>query len=59
MPQLGNLALAIALILAVYSIVANVYGAGWNAPDFVVSARWAYEVLGWGGYWAWNAPGGD
>jgi len=41
MPQLGNLALAIALILAVYSIVANIYGARRNAPDFVVSARHA------------------
>ncbi|MGA7619207.1 MAG: hypothetical protein WBV99_07495, partial [Candidatus Binatus sp.] len=41
MPELGNLALAIALILAVYSIVANIYGARRNAPDFVVSARHA------------------
>jgi cytochrome c-type biogenesis protein CcmF len=41
MPQLGNLALAIALILAVYSIVANIYGMRRNAPDFVVSARHA------------------
>src|SRR5208282_578851 len=41
MPQLGNLALAIALILAGYSIVANIYGARRNAPDFVVSARHA------------------
>ena len=41
MPELGNLALAIALILAVYSIVANIYGARRNAPDFIVSARHA------------------
>ncbi|HEY9157805.1 heme lyase CcmF/NrfE family subunit [Candidatus Binatus sp.] len=41
MPELGNLALAIALILAVYSIVANIYGVRRNAPDFVVSARHA------------------
>src|SRR5882762_5697323 len=41
MPELGKLALAIALILAVYSIVANIYGVRRNAPDFVVSARHA------------------
>src|SRR5216684_2358306 len=45
MPQLGNLALAIALILAVYSIVANIYGARSNAPDFVVSARHAIWAM--------------
>jgi len=41
MTELGNLALAIALLLAVYSIVANIYGARRNAPDFVASARHA------------------
>jgi cytochrome c-type biogenesis protein CcmF len=41
MPELGDLALAIALILAVYSIFANIYGVRRNAPDFVVSARHA------------------
>jgi cytochrome c-type biogenesis protein CcmF len=45
MPQLGNLALAIALILAIYSIVANIYGARRNAPDFVVSARHALWAM--------------
>src|SRR5271168_262718 len=45
MPQLGNLALAIALILAVYSIVANIYGARRNSPDFVVSARHALWAM--------------
>ena len=45
MPQLGNLALAIALILAVYSIAANIYGARRNAPDFVVSARHAIWAM--------------
>src|SRR5579863_10253360 len=45
MPQLGNLALAIALILAVYSIVANIYGARRNLPDFVVSARHALWAM--------------
>ncbi len=41
MPELGRLALAIAFILAVYSIAANIYGARRDAPDFVVSARHA------------------
>jgi cytochrome c-type biogenesis protein CcmF len=45
MQQLGNLALAIALILAVYSIVANIYGARRSAPDFVVSARHALWAM--------------
>ena len=41
MPELGRLALAIALILAIYSIAANIYGARRDAPDFIVSARHA------------------
>src|ERR1700736_5621926 len=45
MPELGKLALAIALILAVYSIVANIYGVRRDAPDFVVSARHAIWAM--------------
>src|SRR5580658_2832250 len=45
MPQLGKLALAIALILAAYSIVANIYGARRHLPDFVVSARHALWAM--------------
>src|SRR5580658_482709 len=45
MPQLGKLALAIALILAVYSIVANIYGARRHTPDFVVSAGHAIWAM--------------
>src|SRR6202051_227633 len=45
MPQLGTPALAIALILAVYSIAANIYGTRRNAPDFVVSARHAIWAM--------------
>jgi cytochrome c-type biogenesis protein CcmF len=45
MPQLGNLALALALVLAVYSIAANIYGTRRNAPDFVVSARHAIWAM--------------
>ena len=39
MPNLGQLALAIALILALYSIAANIYGARRNATEVIVSAR--------------------
>ena len=45
MPELGKLALAIALLLAIYSIVANIYGARRNAPDFVASARHAIWAM--------------
>ena len=45
MPDLGKLALAIALLLAIYSIAANIYGARRNAPDFVVSARHAIWAM--------------
>jgi cytochrome c-type biogenesis protein CcmF len=45
MPDLGKLALAIALVLAVYSIVANVYGTRRGAPDFIVSARHAIWAM--------------
>ncbi len=45
MPELGKLALALALVLAVYSIVANIYGARRNAPDFIVSARHAIWAM--------------
>src|SRR5271163_22330 len=48
MPNLGQLALAIALILALYSIAANIYGARRNATDVIVSARhaiWAMTAM--------------
>jgi cytochrome c-type biogenesis protein CcmF len=45
MPQLGKLALAIALVLAIYSIVANIYGVRRNAPDFIASARHALWAM--------------
>ena len=45
MPELGKLALAIALILAVYSIAANIYGVRRGAPDFIVSARHALWAM--------------
>jgi cytochrome c-type biogenesis protein CcmF len=48
MPNLGQLALAIALILALYSIGANLYGIRRNATDLLVSARhaiWAMTLM--------------
>ncbi|HUO04855.1 MAG TPA: heme lyase CcmF/NrfE family subunit [Candidatus Binataceae bacterium] len=45
MADLGKLALAIALILAAYSIFANVYGARRNSPDFLASARHAIWAM--------------
>src|ERR1039457_6345199 len=48
MPNLGQLSLAIALILAFYSIAANIYGARRNAPDVLASARhaiWAMTAM--------------
>ena len=45
MPNLGKLALAVALILAVYSIAANIYGARRNQPDFIASARHAIWAM--------------
>src|SRR5580658_8028939 len=45
MPALGQLALAIALLLAVYSIFANVYGARRGSADFIVSARHALWAM--------------
>ncbi len=41
MPALGQLALAIALLLAAYTIFASVYGARRGANDFIASARHA------------------
>ncbi|HEY6394865.1 MAG TPA: heme lyase CcmF/NrfE family subunit [Candidatus Binataceae bacterium] len=45
MPALGQLSLAIALLLAVYSIFANIHGARRGAPDFIVSARHAVWAM--------------
>jgi cytochrome c-type biogenesis protein CcmF len=57
MPLIGQLALALALILAVYSIVANVVGARRGIPTLVVSARhavwavWAMVTVAMGALW--------
>ncbi len=48
MPHLGQLALAIALVLAIYSVGANVYGARKNRSDILQSARhalWAMTAM--------------
>ncbi len=45
MPQLGQLALAIALILALYSIAANIFGARRGAAEALESARHALWAM--------------
>jgi len=45
MPDLGKLCLAIALLLAIYSIFANIYGARRGRADFIVSARHALWAM--------------
>lgn len=45
MPVLGRLALAIALLLAIYSIGANVYGVRRSHPEFIASARHALWAM--------------
>ncbi len=45
MPDLGKLSLAIAFVLAIYSIAANVYGARRRLPAFIVSARHALWAM--------------
>jgi cytochrome c-type biogenesis protein CcmF len=45
MPVLGRLALAIALLLAIYSIGANIYGVRRSYPEFIASARHALWAM--------------
>src|SRR5215813_7709865 len=45
MPQLGSLSLLVALLLALYSIGANVYGARNHRPEFLASARHALWAM--------------
>jgi cytochrome c-type biogenesis protein CcmF len=45
MPQLGRLSLLIALLLAVYSIGANLFGANRNRAEFLASARHALWAM--------------
>src|SRR5215471_10687081 len=45
MSELGSLSLLVALLLAVYSIGANVFGARNNRPDFLASARHALWAM--------------
>ncbi len=45
MPDLGRLSLLIALLLAAYSVGANLYGASRNRPEFLASARHALWAM--------------
>src|ERR1700731_2618492 len=46
MPLIGQLALALALLVAVYSIAANLLGMRRNSPDLLPSARHALWAMG-------------
>jgi cytochrome c-type biogenesis protein CcmF len=45
MPDLGRLSLLVALLLAVYSACANLYGSRRNRPEFLASARHALWAM--------------
>ena len=45
MPDLGRLSLLVALVLAIYSIGANLYGVTRNRPEFLASARHALWAM--------------
>src|SRR3990170_7874551 len=46
MPFIGQLSLALALMLALYTIGANLYGVRRNFPELIVSARHAIWAMG-------------
>ena len=45
MPFIGQLALALALLVAIYSIGANLLGTRRNSPDLLLSARHALWAM--------------
>ena len=45
MPLIGQLALALALLVAVYSIAANLLGIRCNSPELLLSARHALWAM--------------
>ena len=65
---LGYVGLAIPFCFAIAALVTRKLDAGWIASvrrwtifswvflgaGILVGAKWAYETLGWGGYWAWD-----
>jgi len=68
MLYLGYVGMVIPFSMGVASLLRGQLGAGWMRPirlwmlvpwgfltvGIVLGGWWAYEVLGWGGYWAWD-----
>ncbi|MBY0309266.1 MAG: cytochrome c biogenesis protein CcsA, partial [Phycisphaerales bacterium] len=65
---LGYVGLAVPFCFAIAALVTRKLDAGWIGSvrrwtifswvflgaGILVGAKWAYETLGWGGYWAWD-----
>ncbi|MEE2828305.1 MAG: cytochrome c-type biogenesis CcmF C-terminal domain-containing protein [Myxococcota bacterium] len=68
MLYLGYVGMVIPFAMGVSALLRGKLGAGWMRPirlwmlvpwgfltvGIVLGGWWAYEVLGWGGYWAWD-----
>src|SRR6266581_2397245 len=68
MLYLGYVGFTVPFSFAIASLVTGRFGEGWLAETrratlvawgfltigIVLGAWWSYEVLGWGGYWAWD-----
>lgn len=68
MLYLGYVGMVIPFSMGVAALLRGQLGAGWMRPirlwmlvpwgfltiGIVLGGWWAYEVLGWGGYWAWD-----
>ena len=68
MLYLGYVGMTIPFAMGVAALLRGRLGAGWMRPirtwmlipwgfltaGIVLGGWWAYEVLGWGGYWAWD-----
>jgi cytochrome c-type biogenesis protein CcmF len=68
MLYLGYVGFTVAFAFAIAALVTGRFGEGWLADTrrativawgfltigIILGAWWSYEVLGWGGYWAWD-----
>jgi cytochrome c-type biogenesis protein CcmF len=68
MLYLGYVGMTIPFAMGVAALLKGRSGAGWTRPlrrwmlipwgfltcGIILGGWWAYEVLGWGGYWAWD-----
>ncbi len=69
MLYLGYVGFTIPFAFAMAALIARRFDAGWIritrrwtlaawlflGVGLILGGRWAYDVLGWGGYWAWDA----